>query len=109
MQKEELLRKRLLELSKIASYRNFITYTDFLNLNELNISIRCRKMYCIHRTELLAAMLLHSVRLQHFFLMLFVYVQKRRICHILWGSSISCRAAGSFQSSCLTEIIWVRF
>nr|WP_317379496.1 YlmH/Sll1252 family protein [uncultured Faecalimonas sp.] len=38
MQKEEeLLRKRLLELSKIASYRNFITYTDFLNLNELNI------------------------------------------------------------------------
>lgn len=38
MQKEEeLLRKRLIELSKIASYRNFITYTDFLNLNELNI------------------------------------------------------------------------
>lgn len=38
MQKEEeLLRKRLIELSKIAYHRNFITYTDFLNLNELNI------------------------------------------------------------------------
>lgn len=38
MQKEEeLLRKRLMELSKIAYHRNFITYTDFLNLNELNI------------------------------------------------------------------------
>ena len=38
MQKEEeLLRKRLIELSKIAHHRNFITYTDFLNLNELNI------------------------------------------------------------------------
>ncbi len=34
---EELLRKRLIELSSIAFERNIITYTSFLNLNELNI------------------------------------------------------------------------
>lgn len=38
MQKEEqLLEKRLIELSRLAYNRNIITYTDFLNLNELNI------------------------------------------------------------------------
>ena len=77
MQKEEeLLRKRLIELSKIAYHRNFITYTDFLNLNELNILHTLQKILCTLRTGLLAAMLLQSVRLQHFFLMLFVYVQR---------------------------------
>ena len=53
MQKEEeLLRKRLIELSKIASYRNFITYTDFLNLNELNILHTLSKdvLYTPYRT-----------------------------------------------------------
>ena len=38
MQKEELmLQKRLLELSKTAYQRGIVTYSDFLNLNELNI------------------------------------------------------------------------
>ena len=38
MQKEEImLQKRLIELSKIAYQRGIVTYTDFLNLNELNI------------------------------------------------------------------------
>ena len=38
MQKEELmLQKRLIELSKIAYQKNIVTYSDFLNLNELNI------------------------------------------------------------------------
>ena len=38
MQKEELmLQKRLIELSKIAYQRGIVTYSDFLNLNELNI------------------------------------------------------------------------
>lgn len=37
MQKEELLKKRFSELSKLAYERSFVTYTDFLNLNELNI------------------------------------------------------------------------
>lgn len=34
---EQLLEKRLIELSKTAYYRDIITYSDFLNLNELNI------------------------------------------------------------------------
>lgn len=38
MQKEEqLIQKRFSELSNIAFHRNIVTYTDFLNLNELNI------------------------------------------------------------------------
>ena len=38
MQKEELmLQKRLIELSKVAYQRNIVTFSDFLNLNELNI------------------------------------------------------------------------
>lgn len=38
MQKEEfMLQKRLIELSKTAYRRGIVTYSDFLNLNELNI------------------------------------------------------------------------
>lgn len=38
MQKEELmLQKRFMELSKTAYQRGIVTYSDFLNLNELNI------------------------------------------------------------------------
>ena len=38
MQKEEqLLEKRLLELSRLAYHRDIITYSDFLNPNELHI------------------------------------------------------------------------
>lgn len=38
MQKEEqFLEKRLIELSKIAYNRNIVMFSDFLNLNELNI------------------------------------------------------------------------
>ena len=38
MQKEEqLIEKRFLELSRLAYQREIITYTDFLNLNELDI------------------------------------------------------------------------
>lgn len=34
---EQLLKKRILELSRLAYQRDIITYSDFLNLNELNI------------------------------------------------------------------------
>ena len=38
MQKEELmLQKRLIELSRTAYQKGIVTYSDFLNLNELNI------------------------------------------------------------------------
>ena len=38
MNKEEtLLRKRLVELSEVAYTKDIVTFSDFLNLNELNI------------------------------------------------------------------------
>ncbi len=37
VKEEQLLQKRLIELSRIAYQRGIITYSDFLNLNELNI------------------------------------------------------------------------
>lgn len=37
LKEEQLVEKRLIELSKTAYHRNIVTYTDFLNLNEQNI------------------------------------------------------------------------
>ena len=38
MTKEEaMLEKRLIELSKMAYHRDIVTFSDFLNLNELHI------------------------------------------------------------------------
>lgn len=37
LKEEQLLEKRLSELSRTAYHRDIITYSDFLNLNELNI------------------------------------------------------------------------
>lgn len=37
MEKEELFKKRMLELSKKSYYRGICTYSDFLDLNEQNI------------------------------------------------------------------------
>ena len=50
MQKEEvMLQKRLIELSKLAYQRSIVTFSDFLNLNELNI------LHTIPKTELHAS------------------------------------------------------
>lgn len=43
---EQLLAKRLVELSSIAYHRGIVTYSDFLNLNELNI------LHSIPKTDL---------------------------------------------------------
>ena len=37
MEKEELLAKRIRELAELADRRSFVTFSDFLNLNEQNI------------------------------------------------------------------------
>ena len=37
MEEEALLKKRFLDLSRQADYKGIVTFTDFLNLNELNI------------------------------------------------------------------------
>lgn len=40
---EQLLEKRLIELSNLAFSRDIVTFSDFLNLNELNILHRTPK------------------------------------------------------------------
>lgn len=40
---EELFQRRLFDLANIADRRNIVTYTDFLNLNELNIFYQTQK------------------------------------------------------------------
>ena len=55
---EQLLEKRLIELSNLAFSRDIVTFSDFLNLNELNI---------LHRTPKDQ----FKARL-HFYLMLFI-------------------------------------
>lgn len=40
---EELFQKRMLDLANQADMRNMITYSDFMNLNELNIFHSCAK------------------------------------------------------------------
>ena len=36
MEKEQLFEKRMIELSKNAYYRGILTFSDFLDLNELH-------------------------------------------------------------------------
>lgn len=52
LKEEQLLEKRLIELSKNSFHRGIITYSDFLNLNELNIlhSIPKDKLYTSYVT-----------------------------------------------------------
>lgn len=53
MQKEDLmLKKRLMELSRTAYQREIVTFSDFLNLNELNIlhSIPKDELFTSYRT-----------------------------------------------------------
>lgn len=49
---KQLLEKRLIELSRTAYHRDIITYSDFLNLNELNIlhSLPKDKLYTSYVT-----------------------------------------------------------
>ena len=50
---EQLLEKRLIELSNLAFSRDIVTFSDFLNLNELNILHRdVYKRQEIYRTHI---------------------------------------------------------
>ena len=64
MNKEEsMLQKRLVELSRLAYNRGIVVFSDFLNLNELNILHTTPKdMFLSHQ----------SVRWLYFYLMLFI-------------------------------------
>ena len=52
LKEEQLYEKRFIELSRTAFHRNIVTFTDFLNLNELNIlhTIPKDELYCNYVT-----------------------------------------------------------
>lgn len=45
MNEQELCRKRLLDLSRQANRRGIVLFSDFLNLNELNIYHQCESLF----------------------------------------------------------------
>lgn len=45
MNEEELCKKRLIDLSRQANRKGIVLFSDFLNLNELNIYHQCEKLF----------------------------------------------------------------
>lgn len=45
MNEQELCKKRLLDLSRQANRKGIVLFSDFLNLNELNIYHQCEKLF----------------------------------------------------------------
>lgn len=45
MNEQELCKKRLIDLSKQANRKGIVVFSDFLNLNELNIYHQCEKFF----------------------------------------------------------------
>ena len=75
MNKEEsMLQKRLVELSRLAYNRGIVIFSDFLNLNELNILHTTPKDSFYLSIKLMVDMTYQSVRWLFFYLMLFIMI-----------------------------------
>lgn len=75
MNKEEsMLQKRLVELSRLAYNRGIVIFSDFLNLNELNILHTTPKDMFYLSIKLMVDMTYQSVRWLFFYLMLFIMI-----------------------------------
>ena len=72
-QDEVLFQKHLSDLAGTADRRGFAVFTDFMNLNELNIFHASAQKFSYVTTKLLAGMNMQSVRWQHLSLMLFFF------------------------------------
>ena len=73
MNKEEsMLQKRLVELSRLAYNRGIVVFSDFLNLNELNILHTTPKDMFFPSIRRMVDMTYQSVRWLYFYLMLFI-------------------------------------
>ena len=73
MNKEEsMLQKRLVELSGLAYNRGIVVFSDFLNLNELNILHTTPKDMFLSQYKTYVDMSYQSVRWLYFYLMLFI-------------------------------------
>ena len=73
---EERTRQRILDLANLADRRGIITYTDFMNLNELNIfhSTVGKIPFWFDWETFSAVMQKQSVSWQRLSLMLFIFV-----------------------------------
>ena len=75
MNKEEsMLQKRLVELSRLAYNRGIVIFSDFLNLNELNILHTTPKDMFLSQYKTMVDMTYQSVRWLFFYLMLFIMI-----------------------------------
>ena len=75
MNKEEsMLQKRLVELSRLAYNRGIVIFSDFLNLNELNLIIPHQKTCIYLSIKHMEDMTYKSVRWLFFYLMLFIKI-----------------------------------
>ena len=75
MNKEEsMLQKRLVELSRLAYNRGIVIFSDFLNLNELNILHTTPKDMFLSQYKTYVDMTYQSVRWLFFYLMLFIMI-----------------------------------
>ena len=100
MNKEEtLLRKRLVELSRQAYHKDIVTFSDFLNLNELNILHTTPKDLFPARYETFGGYEMAERQMVAFYLMLFImsitilyrYLRSVRPIHVLlrnWATGI---------------------
>lgn len=71
---EERTRQRILDLANLADRRGIITYTDFMNLNELNIFHSTSERFHLFDGNFSAVMQKQSVSWQRLSLMLFIFV-----------------------------------
>ena len=71
---EERTRQRILDLANLADRRGIITYTDFMNLNELNIFHSTVGKIPFVRWKLFGGYAKQSVSWQRLSLMLFIFV-----------------------------------
>ena len=62
MNEQELCKKRLLDLSRQADRKGIVLFSDFLNLNELNIYHQCESNLPQRRRAVLAGFPMQSVR-----------------------------------------------
>ncbi len=112
MNKEEtMFRKRLVELSNQAFIKDIVTFSDFLNLNELHILHTTPKDmfparyetyggYDMAERQMVAFLPDALVRWLLFYLMLFIMIM-----NILWRRWKSDLYGRNSQENCLTGII----
>ena len=80
MNEQELCKKRLLDLSRQADRKGIVLFSDFLNLNELNIYHQCESEFAT-KTESFGGVSYAERQILLLFLMLFIMNGHTRLRH----------------------------